>query len=477
MSEHRIPIVGAGLAGCECALALASRGHAVTLYEQKPTRFSPAHAVADLAELVCSNSFRSDAPDAAVGVLKAEMRDLGSAVMAAAEAERTPAGQALAVDRDAFARHMTARIEAEPRIELVRREILSLEDPAIAAALAASAPAVIAAGPLASESLSRSLAEAVGAAHLYFYDAIAPIVAADSIDESIAFRASRASHKERARRRPPADATPCEPPHDVSSPDSPAPEEPGDYLNCPMNEAEYDAFRDALLKAATVPCRDFEEERHFEGCMPVEALAARGRMTLAYGSLKPVGLVDPRTGETPFAVLQLRPENRDLSAYNLVGCQTKMKYGEQRRVFRMVPGLERAEFERLGSMHRNTYLDAPVSLAPAGDLTTRPNCFLTGQITGVEGYVESAAHGLWLGLALAARMQGRVLSPPPETTMLGALLGHLRRPVKRFQPSNANFGLAPALNRRAPKWKRKQLYAERAREDFAAWRKAADLER
>ena len=450
-----VAIIGGGLAGCECALTLARHGIAVRLYEMRPVRSSPAHETDLLAELVCSNSLRSEELTSGIGLLKAEMTALGSPIMAAAQACRVPAGKALAVDRHRFARAMTAAVEAEPRISLIRREIPALNDPE----LAHCAAIVVAAGPLASESLCTDLTRILGGEQLYFYDAIAPIVAAGSVDLSIAFWGSRYNPEEH------------------------------DYLNCPFSREEYFAFREALLTGQKVPSRDFEKEIHFEGCMPVEALAERGEMTLAFGSLKPVGFTDPRTGQRPFAVLQLRPENADKSAFNLVGCQTKLTYPEQERIFRLVPSLAGVEFLRLGSMHRNTYVNAPEVLnldlslrqSPAG----LPPIYLAGQITGVEGYLESAATGLWLGLDLARRLHGAApestsaqhtdprqregLAPLPPETALGALLAHLQRPVKNFQPSNVNFGLMPEPEERLRKKDRKQAYSSRAQKAFAAW--------
>ena len=433
--QSPVAIIGGGLAGCECALALARSGHPVTLFEMKPVRFSPAHTDARLAELVCSNSLRSDEPAAGVGLLKRELRALGSAVMAAADQTRVPAGKALAVDRESFAASITGAVEAEPLIRLVRREIADLEDPALAGAAAV----VVAAGPLATESLAADLARITGAEHLYFYDAIAPIVSADSIDMERVFWGTRYRDDEE------------------------------DYLNCPMDRAEYVAFHQALIQAERMPAREFEKEIHFEGCMPVEVLASRGEMTLAFGPLKPVGLVDPRTGRRPFAVLQLRAERTDRSSFNLVGCQTRLTYPEQERVFRMAPGLAQAQFLRLGSMHRNTFVNAPAALTPELEMKNRPGVYLAGQITGVEGYVESAACGLWLGLSLAARMNGRILPPPPPETALGALLGHLQSDAKRFQPSNVHFGLMPAPEERIRKRDRKAAYAERAMAQFQHW--------
>lgn len=438
-SGKRVAVIGGGLAGCECAYALAKAGVSVRLFEMRPHKSSPAHTGADLAELVCSNSLRSDELTTAIGVLKLEMRELGSLVMQAADATRIPAGKALAVDRDRFAAFITAKIEADPNIEVLRQEIESLDAPELAGFDAI----VVAAGPLASDSLAASLAEATqveGAQRLYFYDAIAPIVSRDSVNLDIAFWGSRY--------RPEED----------------------DYLNCPMTEEQYDAFLAALMAAEKVAPHGFEKEIHFEGCLPVEEMAERGRLTLCFGPLKPVGLPNPRTGEEAFAVVQLRAENADKTAFNLVGFQTKLKYPEQQRVFRMIPGLENAEFLRLGSIHRNTYVDAPSVLAPDLSLKARPGVYLAGQITGVEGYLESSACGLWVGLSLAAKLAGSELPQPPVTSALGALLGHLQAtPPKRFQPSNAHFGLMPELNRRAGKKVRKELYGQRAREDFGAW--------
>ncbi len=330
---------------------------------------------------------------------------------------------------------------AQPRIRLVERRISALDDPALDGADSV----VIAAGPLASEELSASLAEALGTEHCYFYDAIAPIVWTHSLDMNVVFRASRYG---------------CE---------NGEPAGQGDYLNCPMNREEYETFYQALLDARKVEARAFERETHFEGCMPVEALAGRGPRTLTFGPLKPVGFVDPRTGRRPWAVLQLRAENANSETCNLVGCQTKLTRPEQARVFRLVPGLERAEFARYGSMHRNTYVNAPAALNADLSLKNRPRVFLAGQITGVEGYVESAACGLWLGLSLAARARGADLPRPPAQSALGALLNHLQTPAKHFQPSNAHFGLMPELGEKARKKDRKALYAARAQAAFAHW--------
>jgi len=429
-------IIGAGLAGCEAAWQLARAGRDVVLYEMKPRRFSPAHHSENLAELVCSNSFRSAEPETGIGLLKLEMAELGSLVMEVAMETAVPAGKALAVDRDLFSREITRRILENPHITLVRREITSLAelDPQEHEAL------IVAAGPLAGDELSADLARIVGHDALAFYDAIAPIVLTDSVDMDKAFWASRYAPEDK------------------------------DYLNCPMTEEQYLSFVRELVAGEKVAPREFEKEMHFEGCLPIEVMAERGEMTLAFGPLKPVGLIDPHTGRQPYAVVQLRAENLEKTAMNMVGFQTKLKYGEQKRIFAMIPGLENAEFLRMGSIHRNTYVQAPEVLTPALELRNRPGTYLAGQISGVEGYLESAATGLWLGLFLAGKAE-----LPPQETALGALLGHLRTPAKRFQPSNVHFGLMPALNKKAPKKKRKELYAQRAREVWKGWMGKEDV--
>lgn len=496
-----VAIVGAGLAGCECARVLARSGVPVTLFEQKPGKRSPAHRADCFSELVCSNSLRNDELASGIGLLKQELRDLASPFMAAADATRVPAGKALAVDRVAFSQRLTDEIRQEPIIRVVEREIASLDDPA----LDGFSYIVVAAGPLASEPLSQSLAQAVGMDHCYFYDAIAPIVWTHSLDMSIVFRGSRyqdeareagekcrqAGHGEQAGQDRSARQAGLEAEAEdacasgaasvshgagtegaesaLSGRDATACPDEGDYLNCPMNREEYFRFYEALCSAEKVQGREFEKERHFEGCMPVEALAERGPKTLCFGPLKPVGFTDPRTGRRPWALLQLRMESLNGEACNLVGCQTKLTYPEQARVFRLVPGLEHAEFVRFGSMHRNTYVNAPAVLNADGSLKARPSVFLAGQITGVEGYVESAAHGHWIGRLLAARLQGKELAVPPATTALGALLLHLKTPQKRFQPSNVHFGLMPVPEERLPKKVRKAFYGERGRRDFGQW--------
>ncbi|MFW5837543.1 MAG: methylenetetrahydrofolate--tRNA-(uracil(54)-C(5))-methyltransferase (FADH(2)-oxidizing) TrmFO [Desulfovibrionaceae bacterium] len=433
--SHIVAIIGGGLAGCECAWRLAGMGLDVQLFEMRPEKSTPAHVSGDLAELVCSNSLRSSERTKAVGVLKDEMASLGSLVMQAAAATRLPAGKAFAVDRDRFAAYMTDRIESHPRITVQRREVASLDAPALEGAWRT----VVAAGPLASDPLARSLHARVGRDHLSFYDAIAPIVDGASVDMDHAFFGSRY--------RP----------------------EDTDYLNCPLAEDEYKALVRELVHGEKVVPREFEKQVHFEGCLPVEEMARRGEMTLAFGPLKPVGLEDPRTGKRPFAVVQLRAENEEKTAFNLVGFQTKLTWGEQKRVFRMIPGLRNAEFLRLGSIHRNTYVDAPRVLGETLELKAAPGIHLAGQITGVEGYVESAACGQWLGLALGLAARGKAPARPPVTTAMGALLANLGREEKNFQPSNAHFGLMPALEQKAGKRRRKELYGERAGERWAEW--------
>ena len=476
-----VAVVGAGLAGCECARVLARSGVQVTLFEQKPGKRSPAHTADTFSELVCSNSLRSDELASGIGLLKQELRDLESPFMAAADATRVPAGKALAVDRKAFSERLTDEVRQEANISVVEQEVSSLDDPALEGFFYR----VIAAGPLASESLSQSLAKAVGMEHCYFYDAIAPIVWTHSLDMSIVFRGSRYQDERGGKAGKGASPEVADTPWAEGGAETteaasagtaptgmdvaPSASDGGDYLNCPMNKDEYFRFYEALCSAEKVQSRAFEKERHFEGCMPVEALAERGPKTLCFGPLKPVGFTDPRTGRRPWALLQLRMESVNGEACNLVGCQTKLTYPEQARVFRLIPGLEHAEFVRFGSMHRNTYVNAPEVLNADGSLKARSNVFLAGQITGVEGYVESAAHGHWIGRLLSARMQGLELAEPPATTGLGALLLHLKTPQKRFQPSNVHFGLMPVPGERLPKKARKAWYGERGRRDFGQW--------
>ena len=441
MTQKKIAIIGGGLAGSECAFVLANAGVNVTIFEMKPEKYSPAHTLNLCAELVCSNSFRSDAPDSAVGLLKEEMRTLDSLCMKVADITKVPAGKSLAVDRLLFAEEVTKRLTEHQNITLVHQEVTDI-NPATNSLLAPFDAVVVAAGPLASEQLAASLATHTSEEHLYFYDAIAPVIDANSVNMDIAFWGGRYQ------------------PEDT------------DYLNCPMTKDEYFALHEALITGKKAPVHDFEKEIHFEGCMPIEALAERGPMTLAFGCMKPVGFVDPRTGQRPFALLQLRAENTNKSMFNLVGCQTKLTFGEQERIFRMVPGLESADFIRFGSMHRNTFVNAPNVLTPTLALKSLPSVYLAGQITGVEGYVESAACGLWLGFLLKAQFAGHSLPTPPVYTALGALLMHLQTPAKKFQPSNVQFGLMPELGVKAKKMDRKGLYAQRATAAFAEWLQA-----
>jgi len=431
-SKHpaEITVIGGGLAGSEAAWQAARRGVRVRLYEMKPLKFSPAHHSPLLGELVCSNSLRADSPESAVGLLKEEMRLLGSLIMEAADANRVPAGRCLAVDRNAFAAHITRALESLPQVEIIRREMTGLDPSRIT---------VVATGPLTSEPLAAALGSLTGQEHLHFYDAIAPIVEADSIDLTKVFRASRYGAGD-------------------------------DYLNCPFSEPEYAAFYQALSGAESVPLRPFEEPRFFEGCLPLEVMAARGYLTLAYGPMKPVGLVDPRTGRQPFAVAQLRAENQQGSLYNLVGFQTKLKYPEQERVFRLIPGLEKARFARLGSIHRNTFIHSPGLLSPYLNFLKYPQIFLAGQITGVEGYVESTAMGLLAGINAACLVQSRPLITPPRATAMGALIYHLTNTETcDFQPMNVNFGLFPPLEGRTPKKLKGAAYAARALDELKNW--------
>ena len=432
-----VTIIGGGLAGCEAAWQAAAFGCRVTLHEMKPERFSPAHHSPSLAELVCSNSLRSDAPDSAVGLLKAEMRALGSLLMRMAERHRVPAGKALAVDRELFAAAVTEAIAQHPLISVVHHEVTELPagcgtDP--------KEPLILATGPLTTEALAQSLGAVTGQESLAFYDAIAPIVSVDSLDRTVIYQASRYD------------------------------DGPGDYLNCPMNREEYLAFIEALAQATSVPLKPFEEPKYFEGCLPIEVMLARGPETLRFGPMKPVGLPDPRTGRDPYAVVQLRMENAAGTQANLVGFQTKLTYPEQRRVFAMIPGLAHAEFTRLGSIHRNTFVCAPKVLTPFLQVQGRPGLLLAGQITGVEGYVESTAMGLLAGRNAACLAHGLPLSAPGPETAHGALLRHLTQSEpKHFQPSNVNFGLFPDLTIRLPKRQRGEYRAHLALQSLAQW--------
>jgi methylenetetrahydrofolate--tRNA-(uracil-5-)-methyltransferase len=427
-----VTVIGGGLAGCEAAWQLLMHGRRVRLIEMKPGRFSPAHKSPRLAELVCSNSLRSASLDNAVGLLKEEMRRLGSLIMAAADATSVPAGKALAVDRNAFSLLVEERLLAEPGLELIRTEVTELP---------AAGVVIVASGPLTSDALARAISARTGAEHLYFYDAISPIVEGESIDRDRVFAASRYGHGE------------------------------ADYLNCPLDRETYEAFWKCLIEAEEVPLHTFEEIKCFEGCLPIEVIARRGIETLAHGPMKPVGLTDPRTGEQPHAVVQLRREDREGILYNLVGFQTKMTWPEQRRIFRMIPGLEKIEFARYGSIHRNTFLNAPALLTPSLQLRAEERLFIAGQISGVEGYVESAAMGLLAGINAESYLSGRDIIPPPRETALGALIHHITNAeAKSFQPMNVTFGLFPPLGGRIRKRDRGACYANRSLTALERWK-------
>lgn len=424
-----VSVIGGGLAGSEAAWQLAGRGLDVELYEMRPVRTTPAHVTDWLGELVCSNSLGSDLPDRAPGVLKSELRRLGSLLLRCAEEAAVPAGGALAVDRNLFARRVTEQIAAHSRIRLIREEVTRIP----------SGPAVIATGPLTAPALAAEIAALVGEEHLYFYDAIAPMVEADTIDMSVAFRASRYGRGEDAA---------------------------GDYINCPMTREEYETFVDALLTAEMIDLREFERDDplFFEGCLPVERLAARGREALAFGPLRPVGLRDPRTGRRPYAVVQLRQDNLAGTLYNIVGFQTNLRYGEQQRVLRLIPGLEQAEFPRYGQMHRNTFINSPLHLRPTLQFSGRDELFFAGQITGVEGYAGNIGTGLLAGVNAARLVTGCAPWELPRETMLGALCYYVTHAAPGdFQPMKANFGILPPLDN-PPRGKRErgQAYAARA---------------
>ena len=439
MADQILTIIGGGLAGCEAAWQAARRGLAVQLYDMKPQRFSPAHSSPDLAELVCSNSFRSDEVSSAVGLLKEEMRQLDSLIMAAAAATRVPAGKALAVDRALFARFISETISRQPAIEVRREEIRELPEPSPSHPLT-----ILATGPLTADALADSLHRITGEP-LSFYDAIAPIVSADSLDMSVIYQASRYD------------------------------DGPGDYLNCPMDRSQYQAFISALAAADKVELKHFEEKKYFEGCLPIEVMLERGDETLRFGPMKPVGLPDPRTGRDPYAVVQLRKENVAGTHYNMVGFQTKLTYPAQQQVFRLIPGMEQADFARLGSIHRNTFGCGPRVLEPALQLKTRKDILLAGQITGVEGYVESTAMGLLAGINAARLLQDKDPVPLPEETALGALIRHLTRTdAAHFQPSNINFGLFPVWETKLPKKLRGQHRAQTA---LASLKQLCDAEK
>jgi methylenetetrahydrofolate--tRNA-(uracil-5-)-methyltransferase len=424
---EEILIIGGGLAGCEAAWQAATRGVSASLFEMKPHRFSPAHVSPDLAELVCSNSLRSNSLGNAVGLLKEELRRLGSLLLAVAEETRVPAGDALAVDRKAFAASVTSRLEKRENLKISREEVARIPGEGIV---------IIASGPLTSPSLAEDIRRRTGEEHLFFYDAIAPIIDGESLDMKVIFRASRYG-------------------------------EGSDYLNCPLNAQEYFRFVEELGKGEKVPYREFEKPVHFEGCLPVEEMTARGRETLAHGPMKPVGLRDPRTGRVPYAVVQLRQEDSRGSAYNLVGFQTKLKWKEQERIFRMIPGLEKARFLRFGSLHRNTFIHSPTLLEKTLHFQKDPRIFFAGQITGVEGYVESTAMGLLAGVNAARMAKGEPLIIPPPTTAIGSLVHYITDArAKGFQPMNVNFGLFPPLEGRFRGRDKKRALSERALQDL-----------
>lgn len=427
-------IIGAGLAGCEAALWLADAGVQVDLYEQKPGKFSPAHKSQGFAELICSNSLKAERPDSASGLLKLEMRAMGSHLLPAAETARVAAGGALAVDRDVFSATVTAEVERHLNITIHREEVTALDE---------SAPVLVASGPLTEGALAEAIAALTGDHRLSFYDAVAPIVTAESLDYEKVFAASRYGRGE------------------------------ADYLNCPFNKEEYEAFHTALIGAERAPLHDFDGDLTvYEGCMPIEVMAARGADTIRFGPLRPVGLRDPRTGHRPWANVQLRAENTARTLYNLVGFQTNLKWGEQKRVFSMIPGLEHAEFVRYGVMHRNTFLESPRVLTAKQYLQEHPNVFFAGQITGFEGYMESAASGLLAARQILARLQGRELPPPPPQTMCGALLQYITTPNKDFQPMGANMGILPRtsdIDAIRDKRERYAALSEMAQQAMQAW--------
>jgi methylenetetrahydrofolate--tRNA-(uracil-5-)-methyltransferase len=435
LSQPDVTVVGGGMAGSEAAWQLAEAGMRVALVEMKPCAMSPAHQSPLLGELVCSNSLRSDDPVAPAGLLKSELRRAGSMVIACADQHRVPAGQALAVERFGFARAITQRLALHPRIRIERRRLDELPDH----------PVIVATGPLTEGQLGEVIRKELGGDRMYFYDAIAPIVSADSIDWDHAFRGSRWGKE---------------------SESAGGDEGVGDYVNCPLTKAEYEDFVAAVNAGRKVLPHDFEEPRYFESCMPIEVMAERGGETLRFGPMRPIGLRDPRTGHRPWAVVQLRPENRYLTAYNLVGFQTRLAYPEQQRIFQMIPALRRAELLRFGSIHRNTYIDAPARLGPAFELRDRPSVRFAGLLTGVEGYIESCAMGLVVAWLLAGRA-----TPPPPTTMMGGLYHHVTAPrvgAYKYGPTNVNYGLLPPLPG-TRKDNRKERMAERARGDFDAW--------
>ncbi len=431
----KVIVIGGGLAGSEAAWQIANQGIEVVLYEMRPQKFTPAHRTDKLAELVCSNSLRARDLTKAVGLLKEELKRLNSLIMEAAENAQIEGGKSLIVDREKFSAYITKKIESHPLINVIRKEVCKIPEDEIV---------VIASGPLTSECLSRELLNLIGEPYLHFYDALSPIVYADSINWKKVFIQDRYSDKE------------------------------GAYVNCPLTKEEYEKFVQELLNAEKVPLHSFEKPKYFEGCLPIEVMAERGIETLRYGPMKPVGLVDPRTGKEPYAVVQLRPENKEKTLYNMVGFQTKLKYTEQKRVFRLIPGLENAEFARFGSIHRNTFVNSPRVLTSFLNLKKSEKIFLAGQITGVEGYVESTAMGLLAGINAARLAKGRPLLVPPRETAIGALVHYITSAdPEHFQPMNVNWGLLPPLPKglkRLPKKEKWLKLSGRALEYIKSWK-------
>lgn len=424
-----ITVIGGGLAGCEAAYQIAKKGIKVKLYEMKPNKYSPAHSNDNLAEIVCSNSFKSNNLTNACGLLKEELRRLDSLLIKIADETSVPAGQALAVDREKFSKAVTEKIEANLNIEIIREEVKKVKDDGIT---------IIATGPLTSENLSKEINRLTGNENLYFYDAAAPIIDKNSINFKIAFFGDRYGKQ-------------------------------GDnsYINLPMNKEEYENFYNELINAEIVTLHEFEKKEIFEGCMPIEIMAKRGADTIRFGPLKPVGFTDPRTGERPYALVQLRQDNEQGTLYNMVGFQTNLKFGEQKRVFSMIPGLENAEFVRYGVMHRNTFINSPNVLTNTYNLKSNNNIFFAGQISGVEGYVESIASGLLAGLNAAAKLEGKTKIVFPKGTVIGALTNYISTENEKFQPMNANFGILPALEEKIKdKWQRYEKLSERSLQEL-----------
>jgi methylenetetrahydrofolate--tRNA-(uracil-5-)-methyltransferase len=417
---NEVIIIGGGLAGSEAAYQCAKKGIKVKLFESKPHYISPAHKTNNLAELVCSNSLKSNEPTNVHGLLKAELRLLDSLLMHCAEKTRIPGGKALVVNRELFAQEVTKEVGNQPNVEIIREEIIKIPENGVV---------IIATGPLTSESLSKELISFFGNEHLFFYDAISPIVSAQSVNYDRTFFGSRYR-------------------------------EDNDYLNCPLTQEEYEKFYQELINAEVFPLRDFEENKFFEGCLPIEEIAKRGKETLAFGPMKPVGLKDPKTSNTPYAVVQLRKENKEGTMYNLVGFQTRLLQKEQKIIFGLIPGLETAEFLRYGSVHRNTYINAPKIIKPTLQTIKRDSFFICGQLCGVEGYVESIATGLWAGINATRILSGREPIVPPIETILGSLMKYITTPNKNFQPMNANFGLLPTIKGSIKT--RKQKYFDRS---------------